>query len=455
MFIVYSISNIAGTTNIKEEEFVTADRNYLQSQSEKLSVEQFLEYEKAEDIDYILPGNGNIDLRMKITDYYQISGEIIESYLTGSLVSVEAITEDDIIYGRMPQNEKEIVLDKVIYDKMSNGVYNTISHKGITSAEEMIDRKVSAGSIKEMTIVGIVDKKSPSIYANKNIFVNLLNSSDSGDTIWYGSGGYGTSISNNSDVNVEDYTLYLDDITITKGRMPDNDYEVIVNKANEYEMKLDKTIDKKINNVNLKVVGYYDSKTDLQTFLVNNNTVKYNEIAEKGGFMVYPKDKEAVLSRFTNEYNVNLEDKYEKDKEVYMQEQNDAIKGGVIFAGIILAISLVEIYLMERSSFLSRIREVGVLRAIGSKKFDIYKMFIGEILAITTFVSVPGVIFMSYILSTLANIPYVGDMFVINLKTISTSIILIYAFNIVVGLLPLFKVLRKTPAQILARHDIE
>ena len=62
---------------------------------------------------------------------------------------------------------------------------------------------------------------------------------------------------------------------------------------------------------------------------------------------------------------------------------------------------------------------------------------------------------MSYILSTLANIPYVGDMFVINLKTISTSIILIYAFNIVVGLLPLFKVLRKTPAQILARHDIE
>ena len=51
---------------------------------------------------------------------------------------------------------------------------------------------------------------------------------------------------------------------------------------------------------------------------------------------------------------------------------------------IIMAISLIEILLMTRSSFLSRIKEIGIYRAIGVKKTDIYKMFLGEIIAITT-----------------------------------------------------------------------
>ena len=62
---------------------------------------------------------------------------------------------------------------------------------------------------------------------------------------------------------------------------------------------------------------------------------------------------------------------------------------------------------------------------------------------------------MSYILGQVSKIPYVDRMFIINFKTVGISILLVYAFNIIVGLLPLFKVLRKTPAKILARHDVE
>lgn len=63
-----------------------------------------------------------------------------------------------------------------------------------------------------------------------------------------------------------------------------------------------------------------------------------------------------------------------------------------------LSISLIEIILMTRSSFLSRIKEVGIYRAIGVKKSDIYKMFIGESFAITSISSLPGVLFISYCL---------------------------------------------------------
>ena len=146
---------------------------------------------------------------------------------------------------------------------------------------------------------------------------------------------------------------------------------------------------------------------------------------------------------------------YEKDKKDYIEDKKDAIKSSVIFAGVILAISLVEIYLMIRSSFLSRIKEIGVLRAIGVKKNDIYRMFVGEILSITTLTSLPGVALMSYILIQISKIPYVDRMFIINFSTIGISLGIVYIFNIIVGLLPLYKVIRKAPARILARHDVE
>ena len=127
----------------------------------------------------------------------------------------------------------------------------------------------------------------------------------------------------------------------------------------------------------------------------------------------------------------------------------------IIFAVIILIVSLIEIYLMIRASFLSRIKEIGILRAIGIKKSDVIKMFIGEILAITTCISMVGVIFMTYILDAVSNMEYVGRMYIVNLGTIGVSVLIIYAFNIIVGLMPVLTVLRKTPSKILSRHDVE
>ena len=205
----------------------------------------------------------------------------------------------------------------------------------------------------------------------------------------------------------------------------------------------------------IKLSNYGLNKTNMQNYLVNNNTIKYDEINKNAGLMIYPKNKDKALEAFNNKYNVNAQDKYEVDKKEYIQGQKDSITSGVIFASVILVISLIEIYLIERSSFLSRIKEVGILRAIGSKRIDIYKMFLGEILAITTIISMSGVALMTYILTTLTKASDFARIYTVNIQTIGISIILIYAFNIIVGLLPLFKVLRKTPAQILARHDIE
>ena len=109
---------------------------------------------------------------------------------------------------------------------------------------------------------------------------------------------------------------------------------------------------------------------------------------------------------------------------------------------------------MIRSSFLSRIKEIGILRAIGLKKKDIYKMFLGEILAITSIASLAGYLLMIYILKQILTLPLLNEQFILNTPVLVLSIVLIYLFNIIVGLIPVYNTLRKTPAAILSRTDI-
>lgn len=381
--------------------------------------------------------------------YYQLSNYSFE--LSGTLVSIEKISKDELVKGRMPENEYEIVIDKKIIDNMLNSDFSSFSSMGIKNEDELLNKIVNINDMKDFTIVGFTDNSTESIYANKSLFINILNNMTQSE---FGLGMYFNK-EDDSDTTIKDYNLYLEDITITKGRLPQNDYEVIVNKSNQYEMKLNKPIKTEVNGKQLTVVGYYDSQTNRQDYLVNNNTVKYNVISKNNGFMIYPKDKISVMNKFQNEYHLNIIDRYEKDKQNYINSKKAEIKSAVIYATIILVISLVEIYLMIRSSFLSRIKEIGVLRAIGVKKKDIYRMFIGEIIAITTMASLPGIFLMTYILNQVSKIPYVERMFIINFKTVGISILIVYLFNIIVGLLPLCKVLRKTPARILARHDVE
>lgn len=449
MFVVYSVSNIAGAIDIRESDFIKIDRNYLQVDMPKVNVDDYLKYENLENIDYMIPGKSDVSFKIKMDNYYQLSTFSFE--LSGSLVDLDKINENDIIKGRMPQNEYEIVIDKKVVDNMLNDRFSMIKGMGIKNEDELLNRVVTIDGMKDFTIVGFVDNLSASIYVKKSLFINILNNMTQSE---HGLGIYFSNQEENSETVVKDYNLFLDDITITKGRMPENDYEVIVNKSNE-DMKLNKPIKAEVNGKQLTVVGFYDSKTNKQEYLVSNNTVKYNVISKNNGFTIYPIDKQAVMNQFQNEYRLNIIDRYEKDKNEYINKKREEIRNAVIFAGIILAISLVEIYLMIRSSFLSRIKEIGVLRAIGVKKKDIYRMFLGEILSITTVASMPGIALMTYILSQVTKIPYVNRMFIVNFNTIGIAVLIVYAFNIIVGLLPLLRVIRNTPAKILARHDVE
>ena len=254
-----------------------------------------------------------------------------------------------------------------------------------------------------------------------------------------------------NNVSLYDIDLFKDKITISSGNSP-KDYEVIVNIKYKDLYELNKEIDTKVNNKKLKVVGYYKSD-DVDYMLTNNNTIKYDIVSKGKDLYLSVKDKDKALKDYRN-MGLNIKDSYVYSRDKYVNDRTNSMASTLIFSVVILSISLIEIYLMMRSSFLSRIKEVGIYRAIGMKKLDIYKMFTGEIIAISTIGSMTGVLFTSYIIYQLTTVSYYANKFLVNGYTIITVIILVYLFNLLVGLLPCALTLRKTPAEIMSRNDI-
>jgi len=218
-------------------------------------------------------------------------------------------------------------------------------------------------------------------------------------------------------------------------------------------MKLGKTISEKVNGKKLKVVGYYSDKNDSDYMYVNNNTVKYALIRESSNITISPKDKEEAINEL-KAANVNIRDTYEESRTQYRKQMWDSILSTLVMAGVILLISFIEIFLIIRASFLSRVKEVGVYRAIGVKKSDIYRMFAGEILSITTIAGMPGFLLMAYIMYKLSAMSSFSDMFIVNPMILIICFGLIYAMNLVFGLLPVYRTIRKSPAAIPSRTDV-
>lgn len=450
MAMLFATSRVFGAYNYTDADFITTPHNYLTVKDHQVTLDDYQMFNTMDGVQYVVIGDGKVTLNIPLNFYYQ-THNIIDQ-LSGTLVDIATISDTDIMYGRMPENTKEIVVDAYTIEKMFD--YNEYAQQvGIHSVEDMLGIEAEVEKVGTLTIVGIVFKESPGIYMDRSMFTNML-------LYAKGQGDYfiGDSMSDSTVGLVEcvDYQLYVDNgsISLKKGRYPTNDYEVIIPYSQRYDYKIGKTVPYKVNDKKLKVVGYYNTSKGISEYLVSNTTVMYDLITKTENVAIYTEDKVLVIDQL-HALGMNVEDPYETSKMKFLQGKEEGIMSTLIISGVMIIISLIEIFLMLRSSFLSRVKEVGVYRAIGVKKLDIYLMFLGEILAITLVCSIVGFTLMGYIIDALANMPYIGTGYVLNPEVFILSVGLYYVFNIVVGLYPLYMTLRKTPASILSRNDVD
>ncbi len=457
MFIMYSISNTAAVLNTPDERFVDTNHHYLIVKNKGMSSDQYSKLESiaAENKGYVIPGKSKITLPIIYKNYLQ-TGINMGEKISVSMTDINAIKYKDLIAGKMPEASNEVVVDKLAFKKLfEEGGYAT--QAGLFKGKDFVGMTFNLDEYVNLKITGIVDKSSPSMYVDlgqtDNILFALKNSTGK------------TDMENAPGTQSEDTVITKeladnaapDSLMLKSGRWPESDYEVVISYDKRFDHGIGTLVTPKINQQKLKVVGYYTDEYNRGLAIVTPGTLKMQVRNDETGAALYlPRlsDKAAVMDQLRSEGFESF-DAYKNAKDKYTDDMRKTMKTVLIMGFVILAISLIEIYLMMRASFLSRIKEVGVFRAIGVKKTDIYKMFLGEVIAITTIAGIPGFVLMGYIVYKLSQINTFQYTFLMNPTVAIIAIVIIYAANILFGLLPVILVLFKTPAAILARTDVD
>ncbi|MGD9761594.1 MAG: ATP-binding cassette domain-containing protein [Candidatus Izemoplasmatales bacterium] len=444
--LVFQLATFGNITAIDEKDFVTSPRELMSVQPNKYDIQY-------EEINEILTTVEGIELSPYTTvprmtfeyfDYYQGRARADISAYPVKLSYYQDVT---LSYGELPDTNYEIAIDEWVAESILET--KSLLDLNITNIEDLIGAQIRQEQNYEFntlgfTIVGIVKTESPIvIVVDEAIFA------------FY------------HDWNMEPmatYGLLEGRIEIVEGRVIQNSHEMLVDQYSPYLIG--------------EVVPFYSAFYNEMT-VVGKYAPADNEYAYEGSmFVVSNTDlEEAILHNFYNGYYYDFLLFYTDNPEQAIEDFDDLgyelynayeqqlsihretilkMNADKIYQVVVIIIGIiVYIFFMMRSSMLNRIKEIGVYRAIGATKRDIYKIFFSEIITFTTVGSLTSYLLMTYVVNELQNqISDYANIFYFPIQLFLAGIIGIYLLNIVFGMLPIFTLLRKTPAEITAKFDI-
>lgn len=199
----------------------------------------------------------------------------------------------------------------------------------------------------------------------------------------------------------------------------------------------------------------------------NLNELGYRDLDDPAQINLYPKDfttKENVV-KFIDDYNLEMTRTDQEEKVVNYTDLIAAILSSVTtiintisyaliaFVGISLVVSSIMIGVITYVSVLERIKEIGILRAIGASKKDIRRVFNAETLIIGFVAGTFGIL-VTYGISIIANI-IVYDKFgipnIAHLEPLAVAILIVISMFLafISGLIPSSTAANKDPVEAL------
>jgi ABC-type antimicrobial peptide transport system permease subunit len=126
----------------------------------------------------------------------------------------------------------------------------------------------------------------------------------------------------------------------------------------------------------------------------------------------------------------------------------------VVTVTSVVALMCLCVFFIMRSSFMSRVREVGILRAIGVTKKNLTFRFAVETALLLLLTIVPGYGLSFWFIGSLNGAPLLSEMFYFPVWLGVGLFIILAAVTLIFGVLPAITLLRKTPSEILSKYDI-
>ncbi|MDI6452890.1 ABC transporter ATP-binding protein/permease [Peloplasma aerotolerans] len=388
-----------------------------------------------------------------VFDTVSIDG-VQNNFLTADLGLVDHIDESNLVYGRLPENPNEIAIDLSIVLADFSRSRSTLKRVGIWNDQSLIGKRIVNQYLPDrpFIITGIVNTGATRVYAAKEAMVFL-----------------GSNHGNNF-LSAE--MFYQDPDFSYVGNLPTRFnsnrgyYEVLVHEdhvvnfpglesfdfSNQASFEIDFIV---------RATGIYSYDSDIQfstsVLLLPHEDISfriYQYTISQITVSIYSQSPARTITQVENNFISAIPT---------WPYQNAVNEGRVFLLGLrtmlvlgilLIVLSVTSIYFMLKSSIASQIHEISIYRALGVKKIDIFKKYLVE-----TFVRLTASSVLSYLLFTIfldrIDHTLIGQSYYFLVTTwgVIIGIGLIYLIGLV-GMIPIFMLLRKSPAQLLGYYDI-
>jgi ABC-type lipoprotein export system ATPase subunit len=525
VLIVLVAQDMMTILNVDVEEAVSSDSNVFEATAEKNSLiddEEYISQIQAtlaalqeSGLEYDLLLNNKNYLSYQYEGFWQLEG--IEAQLENfTIVDVKHLSEDQLLYGRLPENSKEVVIDKWVLEAFLNegGEISNV----VNNIEHFLNKTiVPSNKDLALTIVGISDSGQPDIYVTRGAMISVSN--------------YAESFAVESDYNnnnpaeqltIETGTCYLSaslfksdaaDYIKSKYRKwdqmlrewPYSEQDIIDaqnGKQGEYYDTVRSVIDEMFEGsevdpskytyewyktakkkptmddfadgeltVTLKcglkftVAGVYEDGIADEDYLVSDEdyeTILESVICKYKTFRIYSTEKEKVADYLKNnlpkdiasKVKYQITDSYETDMALYEEEKQLDFDARSIITITIFIISFIILYFMMKANAIARMQDLSVYRLLGIAKKSIVGLFVLENIMISLYTILPAVVVTTFITKLISGIEALEINIVFPWYAFVGTLLFLVGLTVLIGILPICTMLRKPPAQLASKYDI-
>ncbi|MCH5267499.1 MAG: ABC transporter ATP-binding protein/permease [Lachnospiraceae bacterium] len=387
-----------------------------------------------------ISADANVTLNIHYAGYPQLEGSLckVDGFST---VSLREIGEEDLECGRMPEKRNEIVMDRWLLQRCRNE--ENILKELIQRDESVLNLKATVASGgTEFTIVGVSKTDEPTVYVSDSA---ILGFSYDGYKVM--------TIEELRQTGLQQYSKYP-----LSGRQFLVSGKLLDTQGGE---KPKEELLNEINNDfggNCKIKGYFreDLGVDyvvseqmlqeiVKTYVINARRCKF-----------YAEDPDAAVSEIKR--NIKMADSSLKISAVhsskeqlkaYQAEHKSTIRISHAVTLAMVLICLLMIYFTVRSNVLGRWEELTVYRLLGIRLRDIMKIYALEMAWISLCVCCPVVLICWGIVSYVTAIPSLEIYVYFPLWSAVLLSALLVACHALISVLPVAKILSKTPVELM------
>lgn len=465
IMITIGFINLFSSKAINEDDFLYYNTNLIQTTGNQFDIVNSL---KADEMFVIDPSKTSVisffDLDFNQNDSVYTRSENYN--LTNSVIPIDVLQAPNVVKGRLPIGSKEAIIDKKLVDKYLG--YTRFKNVGIKYADQFLGMTFTYGTnfqFEENTnnrieIVGIVDSNNPNIYVNSLAYkMNAFNFSyynlTGTESVYTGfeneTLGYTIDINgdNNGNLDLKGFVLPARHVIVSESFYNDYDKYFAENKLSfaglEFTVAAVILSNSSLLFGNPYIINFHESDVEQLYKLAIESDKMQNYLQQ---YFIYTNNKQELITTLSLK-GFKAEDKYTVElADFKLRSQNIQL---YISSLIVLAASLVFLFLLMRSSMMQRIYQIGVYRALGVKKVNVHKIFLTEIFFITLITTLLGIGVVRFSINSINSLfPMISYPWYIS----PISFVFVLGVNLIVGSLPVAGLMRLTPSQILSKYDI-